>query len=158
MKNKNTGFTIVEVLLVTVILGILVTIGLPHMWSYQAKARDAVRNTSIAQIYRSVVTADSIEEDGSYAHDNPSIQALVDKDEIDFDGSDSVYCYVYGYKAKEFFIVVRSEANKGDYLVNGTPQGRTAFENSVALQSDMSACGPLATPTALEDYAVFYIE
>ncbi len=158
MKNKNTGFTLIEILLVVAILGVLVTIGLPHMWDYQARARDALRETAIAQVYRSVVTADSIEEDDSYGHDNPSMQSLINKREIDFPGSDAVYCYVYGYAGKNFFIAVRSEAQKGDFLVNGTAGGQTAFANSTALQSEMSTCSPMVTPTAVTDYDVFYIE
>lgn len=48
--NENSGFTLVELLVVITILGILSTIGLVAFTSAQAKGRDAERKSDLKQI------------------------------------------------------------------------------------------------------------
>lgn len=50
IKTKESGFTLIEILVVMVILGILATIGLGSFQSSQQKARDGKRKSDLRQI------------------------------------------------------------------------------------------------------------
>lgn len=54
IKNKKSGFTLVELLVVMVILGILATIGFGYFYSSQAKARDAQRKSDLNQLQKAL--------------------------------------------------------------------------------------------------------
>lgn len=53
-KNKHTGFTIVELLIVIVVIGILAALVLNSFTSAQAKARNASRASDIAAIQKAL--------------------------------------------------------------------------------------------------------
>jgi prepilin-type N-terminal cleavage/methylation domain-containing protein len=60
MKKLNLkAFTLVEMLIVIVIIGILISALLPRMQAAQGKARDVVRQTGISQIGSAVIVAQS---------------------------------------------------------------------------------------------------
>ena len=50
MKQKNTGFTLVELLIVITIIGILASIGLSTFTSAQTKSRDVKRKAHLKQL------------------------------------------------------------------------------------------------------------
>lgn len=52
--QKQTGFTIVELLIVIVVIGILAAISLAAYGSVQAKARDSSRKSDVASIVKSL--------------------------------------------------------------------------------------------------------
>ena len=54
MKKKNSGFTLMELLIVIAILGILATIGLGSFRSAQIKGRDAQRKSDLTQIQKAL--------------------------------------------------------------------------------------------------------
>lgn len=53
-KNKQTGFTIVELLIVIVVIGILAAITIVAYNGIQAKARDTRRRNDVAQIVQAI--------------------------------------------------------------------------------------------------------
>ena len=54
MKKKNSGFTLMELLIVIAILGILATIGLGSFRSSQMKGRDAQRKSDLTQVQKAL--------------------------------------------------------------------------------------------------------
>ncbi|MFQ5588300.1 MAG: type IV pilin protein [Nitrospiria bacterium] len=50
LKNKH-GFTLIELMIVVVIVGVLVAIAVPNFLNYQAKAQQAEARTSLGAIY-----------------------------------------------------------------------------------------------------------
>ena len=55
-KNTLKAFTLVEMLIVIVIIGILIAALLPRMQSAQGRARDVSRKTALSQIQSAIVT------------------------------------------------------------------------------------------------------
>jgi len=54
VKNKQSGFTIVELLIVIVVIGILAAISIVAYSGIQQRARDAVRINDISQLQRAI--------------------------------------------------------------------------------------------------------
>ena len=55
-KNTLKAFTLVEMLIVIVIIGILIAALLPRMQAAQGRARDVARKTALSQIQSAIVT------------------------------------------------------------------------------------------------------
>ncbi len=56
-RNKINAFTLVEMLIVIVIIGILIAALMPRMQSAQWRARDVSRKTALSQIQSAIVTS-----------------------------------------------------------------------------------------------------
>ncbi|MBD3250514.1 MAG: prepilin-type N-terminal cleavage/methylation domain-containing protein [Candidatus Pacebacteria bacterium] len=102
MKTKNqkivkndfqSGFTLLELLVVIVILGILVTIGLGTFLSSQVKSRDAKRKNDLEQIAKALEMYHS--DHGHYPVNNDSGQIRA---WFDDDGEDVAADYEWGDK------------------------------------------------------------
>lgn len=63
-KNNVKAFTLVEMLIVIVIIGILIASLMPRMQSAQGRARDVARKNDLAQIQTAIIT--SQQDRGSY--------------------------------------------------------------------------------------------
>lgn len=50
-RNKQKGFTLIELMIVVAIIGILATLGVPQFQRFQARARQAEARTSLSGIY-----------------------------------------------------------------------------------------------------------
>src|SRR5689334_4379416 len=51
MKEKEAGFTLVELMVVVAIIGILVAVAIPQYSKYQAKARQSEAKTALGAVY-----------------------------------------------------------------------------------------------------------
>ena len=56
-KNRMNAFTLVEMLIVIVIIGILIAALMPRMQAAQGRARDVSRKTALSQIQSAIVTS-----------------------------------------------------------------------------------------------------
>ena len=56
-KNKVSAFTLVEMLIVIVIIGILIASLMPRMQSAQGRARDVARKNDLSQIQTAIITS-----------------------------------------------------------------------------------------------------
>lgn len=74
MKTKNTaqsGFTLIEILVVMVIIGVVASIGLGNFQSSQIKGRDATRKSDLKQIANALETY--YNDKGQYPTDNSGL-------------------------------------------------------------------------------------
>ena len=55
MKNIKKSFTLIEMLIVVVIIGILAAALIPRLQSAQARSRDATRKVDIKSIYTALL-------------------------------------------------------------------------------------------------------
>jgi prepilin-type N-terminal cleavage/methylation domain-containing protein len=58
-KNTIKAFTLVEMLIVIVIIGILIASLMPRMQSAQGRARDVARKNDLSQIQTAIITSQS---------------------------------------------------------------------------------------------------
>jgi len=56
-KNRTNAFTLVEMLIVIVIIGILIAALMPRMQAAQWRARDVARKTALSQVQSAIVTS-----------------------------------------------------------------------------------------------------
>jgi prepilin-type N-terminal cleavage/methylation domain-containing protein len=56
-KNTIKAFTLVEMLIVIVIIGILIASLMPRMQSAQGRARDVARKNDLSQIQTAIITS-----------------------------------------------------------------------------------------------------
>lgn len=95
MKRKNFGFTLIELLVVIVIIGILATISTATFKQYFGKARDAARNTSVANITL-MIKVDGADrwDDEKYIYSATSLQELFDANDYRAPKGENNICYV----------------------------------------------------------------
>jgi type II secretion system protein G len=90
-KMNQKGFTIIELLVVIVIIGILVALTLPNLFSAQARGRDTDRKNELKNVQQQLETY--FNDNDGYPADQAAVIALVGADAMEGPRADA-YNYV----------------------------------------------------------------
>lgn len=142
--RQKTGFTLVELLVVIVIIGILATISIGTFQGYFAEARNAKRVSTVSNVSTAIKTRRATEESNPYLIVNSDVALL--EAELNAIGlslpNDNTQCYIYGWLtngATEFFIAVADEEVADTIIVDGTGAGIAAAKGVAEELYDYSA-------------------
>ncbi len=144
-KKKNSGFTLMELLIVIAILGLLATIGLGSFRSSQIKGRDAQRKSDLAQIQKALEMyyndygsyPESLPEGGSSWQDEKGTLYMkeVPKDPKNFD-----YCYE---KSGNWYYLYAKLENSKDPSIE-----KTGCKDGCSCEGDNTYNYKVASPNA----------
>jgi general secretion pathway protein G len=105
MKLKNKGFTLIELMIVVVILGVLMSTVLPKLTGAQARARDTGRIADLGNISASLTT---------YYDDNGEFPSTVGCLKSGHTTNDAIKIYLEGSK-----VPADPQKNANTFLCNG---------------------------------------
>lgn len=131
-KTNQKGFTIIELLVVIVIIGILVALALPQLFAAQARGRDTDRKNDLKNISQQLETYYN-DNDGAYPDDLDTLVTEGLLSEIPTDPkADRTYVYEPGTDGVSFVLRADLENDKdtsatdingnGWYVVNSVNQ------------------------------------
>lgn len=133
--RQKAGFTLVELLVVIVIIGILATISIGTFQGYFAQARNAQREATVNSVATIIKTRNATAETTPYAYaDTAALTAELTAGGLDTP-TDGDRCYLYGYTttgATEFFIAAADESNADTLIVDGTGAGIAAANGAAS--------------------------
>lgn len=109
--QRRQGFSLAELMVVIVILGLLATVVVPNVWSYFAKANTTVAKTEIASIVQAVDNyrmnnsgqlPQSLDE---LIAEDANGQKMLDYDETPIDPWNNPYVYEPGHDGNDFNVI-----------------------------------------------------
>lgn len=159
MKQKKSGFTVIETTLVVVILGILLTMAIPMFADALAQGKDTRRWNEIRTLARIILLKSNELGSQIYDYDHAELENLMQKQSARMPESGSLFCFVYGVSENNnnFYVAVQSEENIGTFFVEGSVGGKSDFVAEANLQNEIQNCTPLTVPTTERNYTVFYL-
>jgi type IV pilus assembly protein PilA len=133
-RNKEKGFTLIELMIVVAILGILAAIAIPNFMRFQAKSRQSEAKTNLGAIG---TTAESYRaENDSYAL-RPDGVTLVDFNDLGW-APQGTARYAYGYNTA---ILDTTAAGTFDPEVNAVAATASTFLAAAEGNIDTEAVG-----------------
>lgn len=116
MQKNEKGFTIIELLVVIVIIGILIALALPNLFSAQARGRDTDRKNELKNVQTKLETY--FNDNGNYPADAAAAQADADvsADELSGPRNDA---YTYTSDGETYTLTANLENDKDPDATNG---------------------------------------
>lgn len=114
-KNNQKGFTIIELLVVIVIIGILIALALPNLFSAQARGRDSDRKNEIKNLKTRLETHYS--DNNSYPATLANLDPAPTADETTGPKGDA---YTYTSDGNSYTLTATLENTKDPDSTNGT--------------------------------------
>ncbi len=122
-KNNQKGFTIIELLVVIVIIGILIALALPNLFSAQARGRDSERKNELKNLKTRLETHYS--DNNSYPDALSDLDPAPSTDETTGPKGDA---YTYTSDGDSYTLTATlenskdPESNNGTYTINSVNQ------------------------------------
>ena len=159
-KKSALGFSIIELLLVIVTIGILFTIAIPIFVGHFANSHDAGRQVNIQRTVLAVTVDGAANSSATYPNTVTQVKTVLSNNGVDPYYDTNRSCYIYGSSVtgNDFFVAVESQKYPNTFFVDGSVAGKSQFEIETNLKTEMGDCGVLTTPTDENTYSVFYIQ
>lgn len=125
-KMNQKGFTIIELLVVIVIIGILVALTLPNLFSAQARGRDTDRKNELKNVQQKLETY--FNDNGSYPAEGALADADVSSDEMQGPRNDA---YTYESDGDSYTLTATLENASDPDTVDGSGADATYQLQSV---------------------------
>lgn len=116
MGSKKT-FTLIEILIVVLVIGVLASALIPKLQGAQARTRDAVRQVSLHDIYNAIETY-AIDNNWLYPVVELAAQQVTFESRMPFYSSINILGKAYNFPVESFFKATKVFASAGD----GEPQ------------------------------------
>lgn len=118
LKNNQKGFTIIELLVVIVIIGILIALALPNLFAAQARGRDSDRKNELKNLKQKLETHYS--DNNAYPTTEEGLDALdpapTDEEKTDPKGAP----YGYTSDGESYTLTANLENSKDPDSTDGT--------------------------------------
>jgi type IV pilus assembly protein PilA len=133
MARDESGFTLVELLVVMLILGLLAAIAIPAFFNQRDKARDADAKT-LARTAQTAMETYATDNDGSYAGATPAILIGIEEtlNEADLAGAETGDALSVTSTADTYTVTVDSKNTPNDFSISRTATGTVNLTCTVA--------------------------
>ena len=151
MKNKKTGFSLIELLVVIVIMAILATISIGTFAGFFERARDAKRTTTVdlmSNLVKSTDATDWSELKYDYrivSGKNIKTAVLAKNDVVIPPNEDLCYLFAFSgnvatYSADNQFAIIAWSEDQNKPIVSGTANAVSLVNSAALVRTDFS-CG-----------------
>lgn len=157
LKKNKKGFTLVEIIVVLLIIGILLAITIPSIMGYVGKAKDAQIQADARTAYVGAQTITAREVATDSAVTNTTIEGKINKDSVNTEAGTTITQYIKckvdatTRNLQKCLIRVDGDANKYVYFkagVNGKAgDSKVIAKDKVAADTDASELAETTTPS-----------
>jgi type IV pilus assembly protein PilA len=133
MARDESGFTLVELLVVMLILGLLAAIAIPAFFNQRDKARDADAKT-LARTAQTAMETYATDNDGSYAGATPAILIGIEEvlNEADLTDPENGDALSVTSAADTYTVTVDSKNTPNDFSISRAANGSVNLTCTVA--------------------------